>query len=62
MVTFNGPKALAMSGGRPAEARVQGSSFTPHHFKPFSSHEHYQQVSSPRGLRILVLVLVLVPY
>ncbi|XP_073941042.1 LOW QUALITY PROTEIN: suppressor of cytokine signaling 3 [Takifugu rubripes] len=51
MVTFNGPKALAMSSVRSADARVQGSNFTPHHFKPFSSNEHYQQVM--RALRKL---------
>ncbi|XP_047465645.1 suppressor of cytokine signaling 3b [Mugil cephalus] len=44
MVTFNGPSPLAMNSVTPAEGRVQGSSFTPHHYKTFSSHEHYHQV------------------
>lgn len=44
MVTFNGRIPLAMSNVTPSEGRVQGSNFTPHHFKPFSSHAHYQQV------------------
>uniref|UniRef100_H3CGU9 Suppressor of cytokine signaling 3b n=1 Tax=Tetraodon nigroviridis TaxID=99883 RepID=H3CGU9_TETNG len=51
MVTLNGPKPLAMSSVGPSEGRVQGSNFTPHHFKPFSSHEHYHQVM--RALRKL---------
>lgn len=49
MVTFNGPKPLAMSSASSPEDRVQAPNFTPHHFKPFSSHEHYQQVSCPHG-------------
>ncbi|KAE8284192.1 Suppressor of cytokine signaling 3 [Larimichthys crocea] len=44
MVTFSGRNPLAMSSVTPPEGRVQGSNFTPHHFKPFSSHAHYQQV------------------
>ncbi|XP_068161676.1 suppressor of cytokine signaling 3b [Antennarius striatus] len=44
MVTFNGRTPLAMSNVTPTEGRVQGSNFTPHHYKPFSSHAHYQQV------------------
>lgn len=51
MVTFNGRNPLAMSSVTPADGRVQGTNFTPHHFKPFSSHEHYQQVM--RALRKL---------
>ncbi|KAM9426650.1 suppressor of cytokine signaling 3b [Pholidichthys leucotaenia] len=46
MVAFGGRNPVAMNGVTPLEARVQGSSFTPHHYKPFSSHEHYQQVMS----------------
>lgn len=45
MVAFSGRNPLAMSSVTPPEGRVQGSNFTPHHFKPFSSHAHYQQVS-----------------
>ncbi|XP_013862568.1 suppressor of cytokine signaling 3b isoform X2 [Austrofundulus limnaeus] len=33
-----------MSSVAPPEGRVQGTNFTPLHYKPFSSHEHYQQV------------------
>lgn len=44
MVTFGGRNPLAMSGVTPPEGRAQGSTFTPHHFKPFRSHAHYQQV------------------
>lgn len=51
MVAFSGRNALAMSSVTPPESRVQGSSFTPHHYKPFSSHAHYQQVM--RALRKL---------
>ncbi|KAM4524567.1 suppressor of cytokine signaling 3b [Odontesthes bonariensis] len=51
MVTFSGRNPLAMSGAPPPEGRVQRSNFTPHHYKPFSSHEHYQQVM--RALRKL---------
>ncbi|KAM9837113.1 suppressor of cytokine signaling 3b [Aulostomus maculatus] len=40
-----------MSSVTPPEGRVQGASFTPHHYKPFSSHAHYQQVM--RALRKL---------
>ncbi|KAG7227715.1 hypothetical protein INR49_029477 [Caranx melampygus] len=35
----------------PSGGQVQGSNFTPHHYKPFSSHAHYQQVM--RALRKL---------
>lgn len=51
MVTSGGRNPLAMSSGTPPEGRVQGSNFTPHHYKPFSSHAHYQQVM--RALRKL---------
>ncbi|KAK1881491.1 Suppressor of cytokine signaling 3 [Dissostichus eleginoides] len=44
MVAFNGRSPLAMSSVNPPEARVQGTNFTPHHYKPFRSHAHYQQV------------------
>lgn len=45
MVTFGRQnRLLAMSSVTPPEGRVQGSNFTPHHYKPFSSHAHYQQV------------------
>lgn len=44
MVAFGGRSPFAMSSVPPPEGRVQGSNFTPHHYKPFSSHEHYQQV------------------
>ncbi|XP_030611375.1 suppressor of cytokine signaling 3b [Archocentrus centrarchus] len=44
MVTFGGRNPLAMSSVTPPEGRLQGLNFTPHHYKPFSSHEHYQQV------------------
>lgn len=44
MVAFGGTSPLAMSGVAPPEGRGQGSSATPHHYKPFSSHAHYQQV------------------
>ncbi|XP_018520944.1 suppressor of cytokine signaling 3b [Lates calcarifer] len=44
MVTFGGRNPLAMSGVPPPEGSVQGSNFTPHHYKPFSSHAHYRQV------------------
>lgn len=37
-----------MSSVTPPEGRVQGSNRTLHHYKPFSSHEHYQQVSLRR--------------
>lgn len=43
MVT-SGHSPHAMSAVTPTEARVPGSGFTPHHYKPFSSHAHYQQV------------------
>ncbi|XP_061564866.1 suppressor of cytokine signaling 3b [Cololabis saira] len=33
-----------MSSASPSDGRVQGSHCTPLHYKPFSSHEHYQQV------------------
>lgn len=36
---------LTMSGVTSSGSRVQGTDFTPHHFKSFSSHEHFQQVS-----------------
>lgn len=49
MVAFGGQNPLAMSGVPPPEGRVQGPNITPHHFKPFSSHAHYQQVSHTRG-------------
>lgn len=45
MVAPIGRNPLAMSSVTSPGGRVQGSNFTPHHFKPFSSHEHYQQVS-----------------
>lgn len=51
MVAFGGRNPLAMSAASPPEGRVQGPNFTPHHYKPFSSHEHYQQVM--RALRKL---------
>lgn len=51
MVAFSGQHPPAMSARSPQEGRVQGSKFTPHHYKPFSSHEHYQQVM--RALRKL---------
>ncbi|XP_041829634.1 suppressor of cytokine signaling 3b [Melanotaenia boesemani] len=52
MVTFSGRNhLLAMSGASSSEGRVQGPNFTPHHYKPFRSHEHYQQVM--RALRKL---------
>lgn len=44
MVASSGRNPLAMSSVTPIVGRVQGSSFTPHHYKPFSSHAHYQQV------------------
>ncbi|XP_053269151.1 suppressor of cytokine signaling 3 [Pleuronectes platessa] len=44
MVALGGRNPLAMSGVPPQVGRVQGSNFTPHHYKPFSSHAHYQQV------------------
>ncbi|MEQ2307343.1 hypothetical protein AMECASPLE_017295 [Ameca splendens] len=38
-------RPLAMSSVTPSESsRIQGSNLTPLHYKPFSSHEHYQQV------------------
>ncbi|XP_034050046.1 suppressor of cytokine signaling 3b [Thalassophryne amazonica] len=40
MVTSGRRSPLAMS----SEGRVQGSNCTPHHYKLFSSHAHYQQV------------------
>ncbi|MEQ2164461.1 hypothetical protein GOODEAATRI_006873 [Goodea atripinnis] len=40
-------RPLAMSSVTPSESsRIQGSNLTPLHYKPFSSHEHYQQVMS----------------
>ncbi|KAM6898783.1 suppressor of cytokine signaling 3b isoform 1-T3 [Lycodopsis pacificus] len=51
MVAFSGRNPLAMSGVTPPEGRVQGSNSTLHHYKPFSSHAHYQQVM--RALRKL---------
>ncbi|XP_077407779.1 suppressor of cytokine signaling 3b [Vanacampus margaritifer] len=44
MVASRRREPLAMSGGTPSEGRVPQSDYTPHHFKPFSSHAHYQQV------------------
>lgn len=44
MVAFGGHNPNAMSSVNPPEGRVQRPNFTPHHFKPFSSHAHYQQV------------------
>lgn len=51
MVAFGARSPVAMSAVTPPEGRVQGSTYTPHHYKPFSSHEHYQQVM--RALRKL---------
>ncbi|KAK2820583.1 hypothetical protein Q5P01_023542 [Channa striata] len=51
MVTFGGRNHLDMSSVPSPEGRVQGSNITPHHYKPFSSHAHYQQVM--RALRKL---------
>uniref|UniRef100_A0A1A8LGW6 Suppressor of cytokine signaling 3b n=2 Tax=Nothobranchius TaxID=28779 RepID=A0A1A8LGW6_9TELE len=51
MVVLNGHSPLIMSSMAPSEGRVQGSNFTPLHYKPFNSHEHYQQVM--RSLRKL---------
>lgn len=45
MVTLSRRSPLAMSSGTPQEGRGQGSNVTPHRYKPFSSHAHYQQVS-----------------
>ncbi|KAM8890560.1 suppressor of cytokine signaling 3b isoform 1-T2 [Synchiropus picturatus] len=44
MVTTTIHSPLAMTSVTPSQSRVQGSNFSPHHFKPFSSHAHYQQV------------------
>ncbi|XP_057681860.1 suppressor of cytokine signaling 3-like [Corythoichthys intestinalis] len=44
MVASRRREPLAMSGGTTSEERVSQSDCTPHHFKPFSSHAHYQQV------------------
>ncbi|XP_028331359.1 suppressor of cytokine signaling 3b [Gouania willdenowi] len=44
MVAYGGPNALAMSSVTLPDDQVQGANFTPHHYKPFSSHQHYQQV------------------
>ncbi|KAM3859651.1 suppressor of cytokine signaling 3-like [Diretmus argenteus] len=44
MVTLSRPTPLAMSSVTPPVDRGQGSSLTPHRYKPFSSHAHYQQV------------------
>ncbi|XP_061913169.1 suppressor of cytokine signaling 3b [Entelurus aequoreus] len=38
-----------MSGAASSEGRVQRADVTPHHFKPFSSHAHYQQVMRALG-------------
>lgn len=51
MVTLSGHNPLAMSNATRRESRVQELNFTQHHFKPFSSHAHYQQVM--RALRKL---------
>ncbi|KAM8836090.1 suppressor of cytokine signaling 3b [Spinachia spinachia] len=51
MVASSGRNPTAMSSVNPPEGRVQGSNLTLHHYKPFSSHEHYQQVM--RALRKL---------
>ncbi|XP_034414496.1 suppressor of cytokine signaling 3-like [Cyclopterus lumpus] len=51
MVVFSGRNPLAMSSVTPPEGRVQRSNSTLHHYKPFSSHAHYQQVM--RALRKL---------
>ncbi|XP_062330252.1 suppressor of cytokine signaling 3b [Osmerus eperlanus] len=44
MVTHSRPLPPAMNSVTPPEARGQGSNITPHRYKPFSSHAHYQQV------------------
>nr|XP_057924327.1 suppressor of cytokine signaling 3b [Doryrhamphus excisus]XP_057924329.1 suppressor of cytokine signaling 3b [Doryrhamphus excisus]XP_057924330.1 suppressor of cytokine signaling 3b [Doryrhamphus excisus] len=49
MVAPRGRELRAMSGATPSEGRVQQSDVTPHHFKPFSSHAHYQQVMRALG-------------
>ncbi|XP_059181216.1 suppressor of cytokine signaling 3b [Centropristis striata] len=51
MVAVSARNFLAMSSVTPPEGRLQGATFTPHHYKPFSSHAHYQQVM--RALRKL---------
>ncbi|XP_037320287.1 suppressor of cytokine signaling 3b [Pungitius pungitius] len=51
MVASSGRNPTAMSSVTPPEGRGQGSNLTLHHYKPFSSHEHYQQVM--RALRKL---------
>ncbi|KAM9716730.1 suppressor of cytokine signaling 3b isoform 1-T3 [Menidia menidia] len=44
MVAFGGLNPPAMSGAPPPVGRVQGSGFSPHHYKTFQSNEQYQQV------------------
>uniref|UniRef100_A0A3P9LQ15 Suppressor of cytokine signaling 3b n=1 Tax=Oryzias latipes TaxID=8090 RepID=A0A3P9LQ15_ORYLA len=44
MVALSGRNLLTMSAASASEDKVQGSNLTPHHFKPFGSHEHYKQV------------------
>ncbi|XP_056153023.1 suppressor of cytokine signaling 3-like [Lampris incognitus] len=51
MVTHSQHSPPAMSNVTPSEGGGQGSNLTPHHYKPFSSHAHYQQVM--RALRKL---------